>query len=564
MRKINERYEFDPQSDELGKGGFGRVFKARDTLLGRDVVLKIAQKDNLPDKYSLVQEISRVIDFNHPNLVRYYDAVIIKDVNSFGEDVEYQIGIMEYMRNGDLRAFIKTQPSEPQIRQIVAGTLKGLGYLHEHGLIHRDIKPPNILLNIDRETITAKICDFGISKAVGSEATALSNVIGTFEYMSPEQLGSNPDQKISTNSDLWSIGILIYEMFTDDLPFGSRRSGTTDAKIIGNILAAPIPDKIAGIPQPYRQMIEACLHREADKRVSTSAELLQMLESENVPKVVPVPTPLISAIPPIKTESPAEQKPVQPAPVQPVPAPVAENSLSPQSDQSRKVKLYTVLWFLGIIPGLIFSGVFFDNNNISLINGVGEEFSGLLLAAAGFFIGGMALYRNFPRPVSGIYPSLFMIGLMGTLEAILLTFQLSITQINPWIMPGTISLVVFLYMLHKNHLHHSKSGITLTMLTVFLCALTGSFVIAEQGNAEFIAFVLGGGFLVLWLILFTSLIRGQSAHKMIWSSSKFFAILHCSRCGNFFSDLKTFDGLSFQRKRRTRSTRLLSFTLWAV
>ena len=279
MPIINDRYEFDPKTDELGQGGFGRVFKAKDHLLDRHVVLKYAEKGNLPEKYSLVKEIGRVIDFNHPNLVRYYDAIVKKSTNSFGEEVEHHIGIMEYVKDGNLRTYLKNGTNPDEIHQIIEGILNGLDYLHKRNLIHRDIKPPNILLDRQGENIIPKICDFGISKITGGESTALSNVIGTFEYMSPEQLGNNSRQKIKTNSDLWSLGVMLYEIFANDLPFGSRRSGTTDAKIINNILNHQELGDLSFIPPIYREMVQRCLVKDPDSRIDNAQDLLEILKN---------------------------------------------------------------------------------------------------------------------------------------------------------------------------------------------------------------------------------------------------------------------------------------------
>lgn len=332
MQTINDRYEFDPATDEIGRGGFGRVFKAQDTLLRRQVVLKYAAKGDLPDKYSLVEEISRVIRFSHPNLVRYYDAIVLNNVNQFGQDEEFHIGIMEYVTGGDMRKFMSTQPSQEEIEYVVRGILEGLRYLHEEGLIHRDIKPANILIQPEKEKRVAKICDFGISKVAGSEATAISNIIGTYEYMSPEQLGENFDDKIGTQADLWSLGVMLYELFTDELPFGSRKGGVTDAKIIGNIVSSKIPDKIRTIPEPYRRMVEACLVKDIKGRVKSAADLINMLdESYSPPVKVPIPESVAaSPVPVAAAIVPPEAIPTPVASIpEPTPSPEPKKKLSP-------------------------------------------------------------------------------------------------------------------------------------------------------------------------------------------------------------------------------------------
>lgn len=319
MQTINDRYTFDPKTDLLGRGGFGRVFKAQDTLLDREVVLKMAEKSDLPDKYSLVQEISRVIELSHPNLVRYYDAIVMQSFNEFGEQVEHQIGVMEYVSGGDLRGFMEKHPSPSTLKEVVKGILEGLAYLHENGLIHRDIKPANVLLQPKKGVLVAKICDFGISKVAGSEATALSNVIGTYEYMSPEQLGELPDQMIDTRSDLWSLGVMLYELCTGELPFGSRKAGVTDARIIGNIISPgiQIPEKITTIEEPYQSIIKACLVKDANVRAKGAEVLLELFEEPKSEKpivsVAQVAVPPGPVVPPKVLEQSKQQstQPVQ-------------------------------------------------------------------------------------------------------------------------------------------------------------------------------------------------------------------------------------------------------------
>lgn len=403
MQRINDRYEFNPATDELGKGGFGRVFKAHDTLLDRQVVLKMAEKGNLPDKYSLVKEISRVIDFNHPNLVRYYDAILMHTTNQFGEEIEYQIGVMEYVSGGDLKGFLEN-PKPSHLHEVVEGIIQGLAYLHQRNIIHRDIKPGNILLQPHEGSLIPKICDFGISKTVGSEATALSNVIGTFEYMSPEQLGNNPDQMISTNADLWSLGVLLYELFTGELPFGSRRGGTTDAKIIGNILAMEIPEGINRVEQPYRKVIEQCLIKNASDRAPDAAALLTTIEGggtsapvaePEVPKAEPVPKvePIAEAPPVVNTpQSLFSPPPVQPDPVAPPkPPPVAQEAAETKTE-AEPVKPTSIQKFLPLLWG---AGVLlFIALSQTIISNLGFGVAGFFLFMLPPLIGLYIIIRN--------------------------------------------------------------------------------------------------------------------------------------------------------------------------
>ena len=543
MQRINDRYEFNPKTDELGKGGFGRVFKARDTLLERDVVLKYAEKGNLPEKYSLVKEISRVIDFSHPNLVRYYDAIVKKATNSFGEEVEYQIGVMEYVRDGNLRAYIDNEPKETEIFQIVEGVLNGLSYLHGRNLIHRDIKPPNILLNREGNIITPKICDFGISKISGSEATTLSNVIGTFEYMSPEQLGSNPGQKIKTNSDLWAMGILIYEMFFRDLPFGSRRSGTTDAQIVGNILSKGIPDRVSEIPQPFRDVIEACLIKDPDTRPNHAKELLEILKSEKktslpitelpvdteeveeVKETPPIANTLIPDIPSQKDNQVLEFHEDIIEPIQEKSSVSDESKITEQKKEqknfnavvqpkSRKIPILSVLWLIASPFFIFFIINFFEEENIAFFS-INEGGSGVLFGSLISLLVGLIVYQKHEKPISGAWPGLYMLGFSMLIELVCIIIDVGFFHLMENYDPGLLTLTLSLIFLARNHRKLPSASIVISAITAFLSMI---FPVSFLRNLDekgflFLAFIL---FLTILITCFI-LVRKKAMSKIVWS-----------------------------------------------
>ena len=138
--KFRERYKFEPTQDFIGKGGFSRVYKAFDVIRKRYVALKFYSGIE-SDKYDIISEINRMDDVVHPNLIRYYDATIIENLNAIGEKEQNQIGIMEYANAGDVGSFFKDRPDDATTHQIVLDILRGLNYLHKKGIIHRDMKP---------------------------------------------------------------------------------------------------------------------------------------------------------------------------------------------------------------------------------------------------------------------------------------------------------------------------------------------------------------------------------------------------------------------------------------
>ncbi len=292
------RYRYHPQLDLLGTGGFARVYRASDTLLNRTVALKIfAGTQGKPG--SVLDEIRRAIQWEHPNLCRYYDVVLLQNQNALGETETTEVGVMEYLDGGDLaRAW--PEASEPLRRKLLADVLTGLSYLHQRGTVQRDLKPANILLKTDQHPdglITkghlpvAKITDFGISKVLDYSGQP-SLLMGTPEYMAPEQFDAarfGVDGKIGTPVDLWSFGVLVYRLVSGrslfNLPAGADMSQHMHA-----IFTHDFNRQLARLPEPYRQITERCLVRPVASRVQLAEDLLHLLMSQIGPKP-PIPPP---------------------------------------------------------------------------------------------------------------------------------------------------------------------------------------------------------------------------------------------------------------------------------
>jgi formylglycine-generating enzyme required for sulfatase activity/serine/threonine protein kinase len=274
--KIQDRYEYEPTTDLLGRGGFARVYRARDTLLHRDVALKVFS-DTGGQRGSVLDEIRKVIGLEHPNLLRYYDVVLLETENHLGEKEQTQIGIMELANAGDLKQFARANPGSPLLFKLLKDVLQGLEYLHLNGIIHRDIKAQNVLLVEKNGQLTAKISDFGISKDTGAGGNNSSMMMGTIEYMAPEQFAPAKygiDGKIASNLDLWSFGIMVHELLTDTTPFGNRDGDTTVEQILAQILATELPQDIERLPEPYRSVVRKCLVTNARERIRKASELL--------------------------------------------------------------------------------------------------------------------------------------------------------------------------------------------------------------------------------------------------------------------------------------------------
>jgi formylglycine-generating enzyme required for sulfatase activity/tRNA A-37 threonylcarbamoyl transferase component Bud32 len=280
MKTINNRYEYDPGKDFLGKGGFARVYRARDTLLHRDVALKLFN-NNGDQRYSVLEEIRKAIGLEHPNLLRYYDVVLQEGENQFGEIEQTQIGIMELANAGDLKDFARNNPGSPLLYKLLKEVLQGLEYLHGKGIIHRDLKAQNILLVKQDGQLTAKISDFGISKDMAAGGQSVSMMAGTPDYMAPEQFAPAKygiDGKIASNLDLWSFGIMVHELLTNSSPFGSRDGNTTLEQIMEQFHTTDLTQEIERLSEPYKSVVKKCLVVNARERIRKASELIGHFE----------------------------------------------------------------------------------------------------------------------------------------------------------------------------------------------------------------------------------------------------------------------------------------------
>lgn len=278
MITVKKNYEFNPETDLLGKGGFGRVYRATDVNLGMQVALK-KYTGNLPSKYGLFEEIRRAIKLNHPNLVRYYDAFELEESSPFGDKI--QMGVLEYVNGGDLMRLLRRKPNHETLKEILIGLMDGMRYLHQNGIIHRDLKPENILIQEESGKLIPKIADFGISKVLHEGSGASSLVIGSVEYMAPEQFNVDRygiNKQLHTNLDLWSLGVIIYEVFTGNTPFGKTVMGMSRDEIMHGILTKELSAiELQKIPEPFRQITRRCLVRDAANRALNIDELLMIL-----------------------------------------------------------------------------------------------------------------------------------------------------------------------------------------------------------------------------------------------------------------------------------------------
>jgi serine/threonine protein kinase len=279
---FKKRFDFDT-SKVLGEGGFAKVYKAYDKRLDEYVALKFQYVDKI-SKYDIIREVKTSRKLSHKNITRVHDVNILRTNRSFGQNY-IQVGVLEYAELGNLYDYLKTSPSEKDFKEIFSGVLDGLEFLHrEKNLIHRDLSLDNILIFKEDGKIVPKLADFGISKALTSDHTTQkksTQLVGKVEYMAPEQFSADKfgiGGKISTNVDLWSFGVIIYELFMKRTPF-AKGSDDNPMSIMHNICNEPLPKDVEEIPEPYCTIIKKCLVKNATYRIQRASELKVMFES---------------------------------------------------------------------------------------------------------------------------------------------------------------------------------------------------------------------------------------------------------------------------------------------
>lgn len=249
-------------TEKIGEGGMGAVFKGIDTMLEREVAIKmlrpeLARQPEVLERFRT--EAVTLAKLNHPNIATLY---------SFLRHDEDYFMVMEYVRGNTLESIITNFGAIGYERAIplFCQALEGINHAHKQGIVHRDIKPANVMV---MESNAVKVMDFGIARVLGSaRMTRQGNVVGTVEYMSPEQIrGEDTDAR----SDIYSLGILLYEMLTGRVPFNS----TSEYEIMKlQIEEAPPPPTLfsAHLPLPIEQAIMRALAKKATARYQTAGE----------------------------------------------------------------------------------------------------------------------------------------------------------------------------------------------------------------------------------------------------------------------------------------------------
>ena len=263
-RLIGERYEI---ISLVGSGGMADVYKAMDTRLGRQVAIKVLKEEYSSDKNFVSKfraEAQAAAVLSHPNIVNVYDV---------GEDEGLHYIVMELVEGITLKKFIERK-GKLELKEAVGIAIQiaqGMEAAHANHIIHRDIKPQNIIISKEGKV---KVTDFGIAKAATSNTIAAGQAVGSVHYISPEQArGGYSDEK----SDIYSLGVTLYEMISGKMPFAADNTVSV-ALLHINEEAVPLRELDPEVPVSIEKIVQKCMQKKPERRYLTATELIADLK----------------------------------------------------------------------------------------------------------------------------------------------------------------------------------------------------------------------------------------------------------------------------------------------
>jgi serine/threonine protein kinase len=271
----------------LGSGGMGEVYLAYDSDLEREIAIKVLREDRSTGDRAkrFVQEARAASALHHPNVAHVYEI---------GSQDDMRFIAMEVVEGETLRERLSRGPlSLSETIDVATQIASALAAAHKSNVIHRDIKPENVIINADGH---AKVLDFGLAKLRQARAedastelkTAPGAALGTLPYMAPEQIGG---EEVTPAADIFSLGIVIYEMISGRRPF----SGANSSEIVGAILAKD-PPPLQGCPAPLESIVAKCLKKMPEQRYANAGELVADLRRVATPAPPPSRTSFLPAV----------------------------------------------------------------------------------------------------------------------------------------------------------------------------------------------------------------------------------------------------------------------------
>ncbi len=311
----------------------GEVYLGIDPAIGREVAIKTilpAATGGEEAQQRFEREARAAGVLNHPNLVTIYE---------FGQDQGVLFIAMEYVKGHDLEDLLREQSlSRSESLEILAQICDGLAYAHHAGIVHRDIKPSNVRVIRDGRRLHAKVMDFGVAKVSNSDMTATGMVMGTVSYMAPEYIRTGkPDPR----SDLFAVGVMLYECLSGRKPFAGDTTPTILYKIVNEPPEPIEPERLQGLSPATQSVLERALSKEPAERYQTAEELARALRAAKDPtwqgqaeegtKLLTAGTPMPPATGMEATQRVAAVPPPPPLPSIPPPPPVPTAAALPSA-----------------------------------------------------------------------------------------------------------------------------------------------------------------------------------------------------------------------------------------
>lgn len=304
---LGDRYQV---GEVIGRGGMAEVHEGRDLRLGRRVAIKILRPDLAKDptfQARFRREAQSAAALNHPNIVAVYDTGEDVLTDPSGRSVVVPYIVMEYVDGMTLRQLLASgrRLLPERALEIAAGVLTALDYAHRHGIVHRDIKPANVMLT---RTGDVKVMDFGIARAIneaGQTMTSASAVMGTAQYLSPEQARG---EVVDARSDLYSTGVLLYELLVGRPPFTGDSAVSIAYQHVSE-MPTPPSQVDPGVSPEIDAVVLRALAKRADDRYQSAVEFRSDVERAIAG------APVTAAVPTIVSEATRQMPPVQAAAV---------------------------------------------------------------------------------------------------------------------------------------------------------------------------------------------------------------------------------------------------------
>jgi serine/threonine protein kinase len=265
--------------DQVGQGGMGRVFKAQHAMMRRIVAIKVLTKDKATaaTEAAFLREIERLGDLDHENLLRALDA---------GRDGKVYYLVTEYVEGLDLRhQVLRHGPlDEWTAASVIVQAARGLACAHDQGIVHRDVKPGNLLATKEGRV---KVLDLGLAGSVfDMKSSASARVIGTMDYMAPEQV-RNP-ASARAPADIYGLGCTLYFLLAGQVPFPG---GTREEKAQRQLSQEPVPLRqlVPQVSQPFARVVEVMMRKNPSERIASAHEVLERLRQWTPEQPLPMP-----------------------------------------------------------------------------------------------------------------------------------------------------------------------------------------------------------------------------------------------------------------------------------